>query len=62
MLEHYMEFVFVLIIWSQGWPPMFWEYTKPWTVQHVGEVGTLNYDFVQGMLLTLFMMFVDAVF
>lgn len=28
----YHHFIWTLVVWFSGWPPLVWEYTKPWTV------------------------------
>lgn len=61
MLSNYLEFGFNLIIWSQGWPPMIWEATKPFVLEKVGDQGTLNYDFAQGILLIFALTFVEYI-
>lgn len=61
MLSHYMDFVWTLIVWSQNWPAMFWEYSKPTTIGFGVAEGSMQYDFFQGMFLTVFLGFVGAI-
>ena len=61
MVTHYFGFMWKIIIWTQGWPPAFWNYTAPWTELNVAERGSLKYDFVQAIMLSFFMIVLDSI-
>jgi hypothetical protein len=61
MVHEYYDYIYTVVIWYSGLPPMCWEYTKPWTEKNVGADGSLHYDFVQAMFLVFFLMLVNAI-
>jgi len=52
MLVSYFSLLSKLAIWGLGWPPKWWEWSRP-LVLSLGITSPLVYDFLQGMLVTL---------
>lgn len=58
MLENYVGITTTLLIWYMQWPAQFWQYTKEFSLSKFDQ-GTVKFDLLQGMLMTLFLMAID---
>jgi len=63
MLKDYLNFAVQIIVWSMGWPVMWWNHTASWTSElKITQDSPVMYDFVQGMLLFLFLVGVSLAY
>ena len=64
LLRKWLEFMFKVVVWSNGWPVMIWASTSEWTKkiltsEESPEVDPVTYDFVQGLILIFGLQFLD---